>query len=144
MPRVVIYDAAGLNPAWTKDEVPGTKYGLRNNGWINTGLSEGWFVEHFFENAVSVRPLFLLLDGHSTHYSPQIIGLALEHDCIVLCLPPHTTHESQPLDVGAFAPLKRNGHRFVMNFTRRAVVELLPSSISLVFSLKSGIELSLP
>ena len=30
----------------------------------------------------------------------------MEHDIILLCLPPHTTHESQPLDVGVFAPLK--------------------------------------
>jgi hypothetical protein len=30
----------------------------------------------------------------------------MEHPCIILCLPPHTTHESQPLDVGVFAPLK--------------------------------------
>ena len=99
IPPMVIFDAARLNPAWTKDEVPGTKYGLSSNGWINTDLFEAWFVE-------SSCPLFLLLDGHSTHYQPQVIRLALEHDCIVLCLPSHTTHESQPLDVGVFAPLK--------------------------------------
>jgi len=57
-------------------------------------------------NSVTARPLFLLLDGHSTHYQPQLIRLAKEHNVIVLCLPPHTTHESQPLDVGVFAPLK--------------------------------------
>ncbi|CAI8012135.1 hypothetical protein GBAR_LOCUS7784, partial [Geodia barretti] len=45
-------------------------------------------------------------DGHSTHYQPQVIKFAMEHQCIILCLPPHTTHESQPLDVGVFAPLK--------------------------------------
>ena len=28
LPPMVIYDAAKLNSAWTKDEVPGTKYGL--------------------------------------------------------------------------------------------------------------------
>ena len=106
IPPMIIFDAAKLNPSWTKDEVPGTKYGLSSNGWINSDLFEGWFVEHFLENAVSARPLFLLLDGHSTHYQPQVIRLALEHNCIVLCLPPHTTHESQPLDVGVFAPLK--------------------------------------
>ena len=67
---------------------------------------EAWFVEHFLGHAVSARPLFILLDGHSTHYQPLVIRLAREHDCIVLCLPPHTTHEAQPLDVGVFAPLK--------------------------------------
>ena len=106
IPSMVIFDAARLNPAWTKGEVPGTRYGLSSNGWINTDLFEGWFVEHFLENAVSARPLLLLLDGHSTHYQPQVIRFAMERGCIMLCLPPHTTHESQPLDVGVFAPLK--------------------------------------
>ena len=55
---------------------------------------------------MSARPLFLLLDGHSTHYQPQVIRFAKEHNCIILCLAPHTTHEAQPLDVGVFGPLK--------------------------------------
>ena len=79
---MVIYNAVNLNPAWTKEEVPGTKYGLSSNGWINTELFEGWLVEHFIEKAVSVRPLFLLLDGHSTLYQPQAIRFAMEHDII--------------------------------------------------------------
>ena len=49
---------------------------------------------------------FLLLDGHSTNYQPQVIRFTMEHKCVMLCLPPHTTHESQPLDVGVFAPVK--------------------------------------
>ncbi len=106
IPPMVIFDAARLNPVWTRGEVPGTKYGLSSNGWINTELFEGWLIEHFIENAVSARPLFLLLDGHSTHYQPQVIRFARDHNVIMLCLPPHTTHESQPLDVGVFAPLK--------------------------------------
>jgi len=60
IPPKVIYDAV----AWTKEDVPGTKYGLSSNGWINTELFDGWLVEHFLETAVSARPLFLLLNGH--------------------------------------------------------------------------------
>ena len=119
IPPMIIYDAASLNPAWTRDEVPGTKYGLSSNGWINTDLFEAWFLEHFLENAVSARPLFLLLDGHSTHYQPQVIRLAVEHNCIILCLPPHTTHEAQPLDVGVFAPLKVQWTRVCHEFYQK-------------------------
>lgn len=32
IPPMVIYDATRLNPAWTKGEVPGTKYKLSANG----------------------------------------------------------------------------------------------------------------
>ena len=113
---MVIFNVVKLNPAWTKSEVCEMKYGLSPNGWINTDLFEGWFIEHFIENAVSARPLFLLPDGHITHYHPQVIRFAMEHDCIVLCMPPHTTHESQPLDVGVFAPLKVQWSRLCHDF----------------------------
>ena len=92
------------------------KYGLSA---INTDLFEAWFIEHFIPNAVSSRPLFLLLDGHSTHYQPQVIKFGMEHQCIILCLPPHTTHETQPLDVGIFAPLKVQWGRICHNFYQK-------------------------
>ena len=106
IPPMVIFDAKRLNPEWTKGEFPGTTYGLSDNGWINSELFEAWLSEHFLQHAVSARPLLLLLDGHSTHYQPQLLRLAKESDVVMLCLPPHTTHEAQPLDCGVFGPLK--------------------------------------
>ena len=38
IPPMIIFDSKNLNHAWTKDEVPGTRYGLSDNGWINTDL----------------------------------------------------------------------------------------------------------
>lgn len=52
------------------------------------------------------RPLLLLLDGHSSHFEPMTIEFAQQKDIIVFCLPPHTTHECQPLDVSLFGALK--------------------------------------
>ena len=54
--------------------------------------------EHFLPNTVSQQPLLLLLDGHSSHFEPNTIQFAKDNDVIILCLPPHTTHECQPLD----------------------------------------------
>lgn len=56
LPPMIIFDAQNLNHAWTKDEVPGTRYRLSDNGWINTDLFEGWLVEHFIQYAVPGRP----------------------------------------------------------------------------------------
>ena len=67
-------------------------------------------------SAVPGRPLLLMFDGHSTHYQPAVVRFAKEPGVIMLCLPPHTTHESQPLDCGVFGPLKtkwsENCHQF--------------------------------
>lgn len=103
---MVIFNAKRLNPVWAEGEFPGTKYGLSDSGWITSELFEAWLCEHFVQHAVSARPLLLLLDGHSTHYQPQLLRIARELDIIILCLPPHTTHEAQPLDCGVFRPLK--------------------------------------
>ena len=62
---------------------------------------------------------FLLLDGHSTHYQPQVLKFAMEHQCIILCLPPDTTHETQPLDVGIFAPIKVQWGRVCHSFYQK-------------------------
>ena len=67
-----------------------------------------WLVEHFIPNAVSERPLLLLLDGHSSHFEPKSIEYAQNHGVIIFCLPLHTTHECQPLDCSLFGPLKRH------------------------------------
>ena len=106
IPPMVIFSTKWLNPEWTKGEFLGTTYGLSDNGWVNSELFEAWLSEHFLQHAVSARPLLLLLDGHSTHYQPQLLRVAKENDVIMLCLPPHTTHEAQPLDCGVFGPLK--------------------------------------
>jgi len=71
---MIIFDAKKLNHAWTKNEVPGSRYGLSDNGWINSDLFEGWLVEHFIRFAVPGRPLLLMLDGHSTHYKPFVMA----------------------------------------------------------------------
>jgi DDE superfamily endonuclease len=47
----------------------------------------------------------LLLDGHASHITTKAIKFCIASKIIPLCLPPHTTHLLQPLDVGIFAPL---------------------------------------
>lgn len=113
IPPMVILNSIKLNPAWTKDEVPGIQYGLSVNRWKDSDLFEAWFIEHF------ILAHFFLLDGHSTHYQPQVIQFAMKHNCIILCLPPHTTHESQPLDIGVFAPLKMHWSKVCHDFYQK-------------------------
>ena len=104
----VIFDAKSLNMDWRKGEIPGTTYGLSDKGWVDTELFKGWLTDHLLKHAVGARPLLVLLDGHSSHYQPDLIHYAREHDIILFCLPPHTSHESQPLDVSVFKPFKNN------------------------------------
>ena len=111
IPPMVIFDRKTLNPKLTIGEVCGTMYGMSKNGWIDTELFSLWFSEHFLAYAPPIRPLLLLLDGHSSHYQPCFVKKAAEEQVIVFCLPPHTTHLTQPLDKGCFGPLKMSWRR---------------------------------
>ena len=47
----------------------------------------------------------LIVDGHSSHVNLCFIKWASEHSIIILILPPHSTHQLQPLDLNCFSPL---------------------------------------
>ena len=79
---------------------------MSNKGWSDMELFSHWMKDLFLPHIPPARPVMLLLDGHSSHYEPDTICLAATEGVVVLCLPPHTTHVSQPLDVSFFAPLK--------------------------------------
>jgi hypothetical protein len=49
----------------------------------------------------------LLLDGHGSHLTARFIAFYIDKNIDLVCLPPHTSHLLQPLDVGVFSPLKR-------------------------------------
>jgi len=48
----------------------------------------------------------LLMDGHSSHYTPELLKYARENNIIILGYPPHCTHALQGLDVVCFARMK--------------------------------------
>lgn len=127
IPPFVVFDAKQLNHLWTRGEVPGTRYGLSESGWTDRGLFYGWLEEHFLAHAVPGRPLLLLVDGHSSHYDPDSIRYARDRHVIIFCLPPHTTHEAQPLDIGFFSPMKNNWgdvcHDFIQSSPGKAITK---------------------
>lgn len=102
---MVIFQGKRLNPEWTKGEVPNTLYGMSDKGWTYMELFSYWMKDLFLPNIPPARPVLLLLDGHSSHYEPDTICLAAE-GVVILCLPPHTTHVSQLLDVSFFQAIK--------------------------------------
>ncbi len=105
-----------LHPDMTKGELPGTIYGLSSKGWIDQELFHVWFESHFMRYAPPIRPLLLLMDGHSSHYCPETIRCAAQAQIVLFALPPNTTHLSQPLDKGCFGPLKLEWQRVCHEF----------------------------
>ena len=69
------------------------------------GLTRKFFSHGFVKYAVMEHPVILLTDGHRTHINIDILDLCHENNMILFCLPPHTTHALQPLDVAVFKSL---------------------------------------
>jgi hypothetical protein len=60
----------------------------------------------------------LILDGHESHYSDEFEEYCKENNIITLCMPPHSSHILQPLDVGCFSPLKKAYGRQIEDMMR--------------------------
>ena len=116
LPPMVIWDRKTLSPDLAVGEVPGTIYGLSNKGWMDSELFHLWFERHFLRFAPAIRPLLLLMDGHSSHYCPETIHLALKQKVVLFTLPPNTTHLTQPLDKGVFGPFKIHWRKVCHDF----------------------------
>jgi hypothetical protein len=63
-------------------------------------------IKHTEGKVVAARRL-LSLDGHESHHYLEFRELCEENNIYTLCMPPHSSHLLQPLDVGRFSPLKR-------------------------------------
>ncbi|CUA74767.1 similar to ORF [Rhizoctonia solani] len=76
------------------------------NGWTSDDICEAWFTKVFIKTAIERRvsnaPLVLLLDGHGSHITTQVLKAPYKNSVFIICLPPKTTHKLQPLDVGMF------------------------------------------
>ena len=83
----------------------GFLYAVSDSGWMTSKVFLEWFQK--FARSVTQRPLLLLLDGHVSHVSMEVISTAVEKNIIIVKLPPHATDVLQPLDVTCFGPLKQ-------------------------------------
>ncbi|XP_031698045.1 jerky protein homolog-like, partial [Anarrhichthys ocellatus] len=107
VPTFIVYKGGYPGGPYNKERVPDALYGKSPAGYIDSELFRKWFVGHFLKFAVQERPLLLIMDGHQSHLDPELVRAAQrEGGVILLCLPPHTSHILQPLDVSFFGPLK--------------------------------------
>ena len=96
-------------------------------------IFEDWFENHFLVNAPSLRPLVLLLDGHSSHFNLNAIRLATQSQVIMFCLPPNTTHRLQPLGGDCFAALKASWQQACFAYTAQTGCVVTKKEFSAIF-----------
>lgn len=125
IPPLFIFKGQSLAPTLQGETYPPlTEFAVTESGYMTTVVFVEWF-KLFLRNLPAIRPILLIFDGHTSHGSLEVLQLAKENDIILLCLPPHTTHLCQPMDVGVYSLLKTSFRDFVAKSMRKKKTKAL-------------------
>jgi len=84
------------------------RFSYSPKGWTANQLALEWLKDLFDPESgimAGIRePRLLIFDGHGSHITFSFIQFCIDHDIHLLCLPSHSTHLLQPLDMGLFSP----------------------------------------
>ncbi|SJL15554.1 uncharacterized protein ARMOST_19055 [Armillaria ostoyae] len=108
IPPGFVFAGSTKFPEWFTE--PDTIVATSENGWTDDFVGFEWFKQGFIPKATAQNKsgtlILLIYDGHGSHTTLEWIEHACEHNIHLFCLPAHTTHRLQPLDVGVFSPLQ--------------------------------------
>jgi hypothetical protein len=136
IPPFIIFAGQYHLQAWYEgDDIPGDwPISLSDSGWTNNELGFEWLLHFNRHTEAKTKGSYrlLILDGHGSHTALKFIDFCKEHNIITLCMPPHSSHLLQPLDVGCFAPLKKAYGKQVGDLIRNSInhitkIEFLPA-----------------
>ena len=117
LPPSVLFPGKNFNPEYAYQLPRDGFIGFSPTGWITTEQFYGWIANHFIVNIPAIRPVVLLIDGHSSHIDYHTSKLCKDNDVHLFRLPPHISHAIQPCDKYFFANFKKNWTNEVADFT---------------------------
>ena len=124
-PPVIILEGKVHISTWYSNDLPRDwVIALSEKGWTNDQLGLLWLTTVFEPyTAPRTRGVYrlLILDGHGSHITPEFDLFCTEHKIITLCMPAHSSHLLQPLDLSCFATLKRAYGRQIEQLMRNGV-----------------------
>jgi hypothetical protein len=136
IPPFIIFKAQAHLSAWYEDSGLPADWviALSDNGWTTNEIGLEWIqhFDQFTKDRTVGRYRLLVLDGHESHLSVQFQEFCKAKEIITLCMPPHSSHILQPLDVGCFSPLKKAYGKQIENLVRVRInhitkLEFLPA-----------------
>jgi len=101
---------------------------VSKNGWMEEPVFYNWFENAFVPFVIKKRKdlgtnsnTLLLYDGHCSHISMRIIGLAMKNNITLFKFPSHLTDRLQPLDKCVFGPLKSVWDKELIHFGKTMI-----------------------
>ena len=109
IPPLIILKATHILLKWSQNNLDERcQLGATESGYSNDDLALDW-LQHFIDSTRKARVgryILLIVDGFGSHMTLQFFRLATASNIILFKLPAHSTHITQPLDVGCFQPYK--------------------------------------
>ena len=112
----VVYKGKNLYLSWTAGGPEGTTFSVSESGWMESRNFLSWFNKAFIpavEKILQTGPVVLFFDGHHSHLSVNLLKTAKDRNIHLVCIPAHTSHILQPLDVGVYGPMKSAWRRIL-------------------------------
>ena len=109
LPPLALYKGAAQHRGWheylaLEDDV--TVFSFSPKGWTNQTPGVKYLrlifnpmTEHLCQGTES---RLRIVDGHKSHLSPEFMSFCSDHRIRLFCIPPHTTHLLQQLEVVLF------------------------------------------
>ncbi|KAL0933617.1 transposase [Colletotrichum truncatum] len=113
-PYIIVAGQYHLSSWYTETSLPGDWRGI---DWIR-------HFDIYTKPRTSGKYRLLVVDGHESHHSAAFELFCQENNIITLCMPAHSSHLLQPLDVGCFQPLKNAYGRQIENKMRRGTTHI--------------------
>ena len=100
------------------------RFAYSENGWTDGEIAMLWMVKDFDAHTSVAQTKekangeywVLLMDGHSLHYTLEILQYVNDNKIIILGYPPHCTHVLQGLDVICLTKMKSEFHHNIQAF----------------------------
>ena len=106
----VIFKGKSVDTKWIPQDIGESwRIAATTNGWTSHLHGMEWLRRSFepvTREKAAGRPRILICDGHGSHVTGDFIEHCMSNNIKLLILSPHSSHFTQPLDIGIFSPLK--------------------------------------
>ncbi len=120
---LVIFKAKSIQDQWFQAQIllqhPTWHITFSKNGWTSNAIALEWLVKVFLpetDTGDQSDARLLIVDGHGSHTTDDFIAECFLNNVYLLFLPAHTSHVTQPLDLGCFSALKTAYRRQLCDF----------------------------
>ena len=97
----------------------GARYNRSKSGWFDSQCFQDWFFSIAMPHMKKLTGKKILIgDNLSSHINEDVVKACQDNNILFICLPPNSTHLTQPLDVAFFRSMKSKWKALLMQWKR--------------------------